>query len=526
MRRPGTWRRIGKALHFLTIAVLGVAPGCADSNPSAPSAPEIPSFSGVTLKVAALRDATILQGLATHRGEWSASRHGEIEIEPEPIRALDSLSKFSLLIFPGQDLGNLVDADVLEPIPNAVVLPPEPAADALEAPRRARTADNSAADPFQYRDIASAFREQATKYGSERLALPLGSSALVLVYRRDAFQRPANVEAARSSGLTLEPPSTWDQLDALGRFFQGRDWNGDGKPDQGIAAVLGQDPEGVGETIFLARSASLGQHRDHYSFLFDSDALKPRIDAPPFAESLRAIVSWKSLGPAGIEAFDAAAARQAFRDGKAAMLIDRAEKALAWSGGSPVGVAPLPGSQRVYEPMRNQWDMPDSPNRPTYLPQGGGWLVGVKRGLSDRERAAALDLAAFLAGPENVNRLRAERSFPMLPVRSAQMGQGLPDPTSAPDVDARHWSDAVSRTLMAERVVIGLRIPEAAGYLEDLAKGRVAALGGKDPAAALRDVAAAWEGRTKGLGQGHQLWHYRRSLNSLPTLPQPPARGK
>jgi multiple sugar transport system substrate-binding protein len=106
------------------------------------------------------------------------------------------------------------------------------------------------------------------------------------------------------------------------------------------------------------------------------------------------------------------------------------------------------------------------------------------------------------------------------------MGHGLPDPTSAPDVDSRQWSDAVSRTLMAGRVVPGLRIPEAAGYLEDLARARLAVLNGKDPEAALREVSQAWAARTKVRGTQRQLWHYRRSLNSLATLPQPPEHGK
>ena len=66
----------------------------------------------------------------------------------------------------------------------------------------------------------------------------------------------------------------------------------------------------------------------------------------------------------------------------------------------------------------------------------------------------------------------------MLPFRISQMSQGLPDPTSAPDVDSRLWSDAVSRTLLSDRVVPGLRIPGAAGYLDDLAKGRAGRPGG------------------------------------------------
>ena len=209
------------------------------------------------------------------------------------------------------------------------------------------------------------------------------------------------------------------------------------------------------------------------------------------------------------------------------MLIDRAERAASWSGGHPIGVAPLPGSERVYEPLRHQWETPSTRNAPSYLPSGGGWLVGVRRGLSGPRRDAAMDLACYLANPENVNRLRGERSFPMLPVRSSQMGRGLPDPTSAPDVDPRQWSDAVSRTLQAERVVPGLRIPDAAGYLEDLAKGEgLPHLPARIPRPRSGEVAAAWTARTKPLGTQRQLWHYRRSLNSLTTLPQPPAAGE
>jgi multiple sugar transport system substrate-binding protein len=358
------------------------------------------------------------------------------------------------------------------------------------------------------------------------MALPLGASALVLVYRRDAFSRQANLDAARMAGIELQPPSTWAQLDALAGFLEGRDWSGDGAPDHAIAAVLSQDSEGLGDTTFLARATSLAQHRDQYSLFFDIDSMTPRIDSPPFVEALRGVIAWKRLGPPGLEKFDGPSAREAFRAGKVALLIDRAELAQAWSGGHALGVAPLPGSDRVFEPLRQQWEISSSLNAPSYLPSGGGWLVGVRRGLAGLQLDAALDLARYLASPENVNRLRDEATFPLLPVRSSQMGLGLPDPVSAPDVDSRQWADAVSRTILAGRVVPGLRIPDAAGYLDDLARGRVAALDGKNPAAALGEVSQAWAARTKARGTQRQLWHYRRGLNSLATLPQPPERGK
>ena len=219
-----------------------------------------------------------------------------------------------------------------------------------------------------------------------------------------------------------------------------------------------------------------------------------------------------------MERFDAAAARESFRTGKVALLIDRAERAATWSHGKPIGVAPLPGSDRVFEPIRKEW-MPSSPqNAPSYLPHGGGWLVGLNGRLAGTQLEAALDFAKYLANPENSNRLRAERAFPMLPVRTSQMGQGLPDPISAPDVDSRLWSDAVSRTLLAERVVPGLRIPGADGYLSDLSKGRVRR-------GRRRARRKGTRRRRQSLDRAHQSRRPQASALALPSQPQHPGHA-
>ncbi len=85
---------------------------------------------------------------------------------------------------------------------------------------------------------------------------------------------------------------------------------------------------------------------------------------------------------------------------------------------------------------------------------------------------------------------------------------------------------AVSDTLRLERVVPGLRVHGAADYLADLSKGRLAALGGEGPEKALHAAAQAQSQRTEALGPKRQLWHYRRSLNKLVTMPTPPEPGK
>ena len=507
----------------IVTAGAAVLTGCWQQ-PKAPVA-EVPSFPGLVVKVGALDDAALLAGVSAQRGEWVASRGGEVAIREQPL-ALESLDEADVLLFPAHRLGDLIDAGALATIPNEAVLPPAPkeSDEAGGNPGQAGS-EPEREDTFRYMDMARAYRDQVTRYGSERLALPIGGSALVLVYRRDAFERAANQAAARAQGLTLELPGTWEQLDALARFFQGRDWDGDGRPDHGLALVLGSDAEGVGDATFLARAASLGQHPDHYSFLFDSDRMAPRIDTPPFVQALQALIDLKASGPPGLERLDADSAREAFRKGQVAMLIDRAERAAGWSHGKPLGVAPLPGSDRVFDPSQKIWQKPARRNAPRFLPRGGGWLVGIRGGLSGTQHDAALDFAQYLANPENSSRLRAERGFPMLPCRTSQISQGLPDPTSAPDVDVRAWSDAVSRTLLAERVVPGPRIPDAAGYLDDLAKGRAAALAGQSPQKALESVARAWDKVTSARGPMRQLWHYRRSLNLRAASLQPPERG-
>jgi len=518
-------RRLWRRWSLWLVLVVGTLVAGCRGEPEVEKRPAR-SFAGISLKVGALDQVPILAGVAPQRGEWEASRGGDISTREEPL-TLDSLSTVDVVLFPAQRLGDLVEKGALAVIPSASVMPPRPAESdtGAEGRRQPDPSPGAPDDTFQYMDIAPAFREQINRYGKERLGLPCGSSALVLVYRRDAFESDSNCAAVQRAGLTL-PPSTWTQLDALAKFFQGRDWDGDGRPDYGIAVALGPETGGVGDAAFLARAASLGQHRDHYSFLFDSDVLTPRIDTPPFVEALQGLVAWKAFGPPGMDRFDATLARAAFRTGHVAMLIDRAERAADWSHGKPVGVLPLPGSDRVFEPVRKEWKNCSPLNAPSYLPGGGGWLIGISSGLSGRQFEAALDFAKYLASPENSNRLRAERTFPMLPVRDSQMDQGLPDPSSAPDVDSRLWSAAVRQTLTAERVVPGLRIPGADGYLSDLAKGRVAAVGGEAPEKSLQAVAKAWTDRTAPLGPGRQLWHYRRSLNSLVTLPQPPERGK
>jgi multiple sugar transport system substrate-binding protein len=508
--------RPGSHLRRLVAAAIAGLVGIGCEGTRTPPAPPARPFAGIQLVVGVVGDPALLPSVKAQQGEWMARTGAELVIRNEPVDPRSAQS-VDVLVFPGDRMGDLVDAKALAVLTDAEVLPVEPTVEA------GTPAPELPPDSSNFKDVVLAYRDQVARYGPDRMGLPIGGSALVVAYRRKAFDDPANREAARAAGLALEPPTTWEQFDALARFFHGRDWDGDGEPEFGVAIAWGADPEGVGDSIFLARVAALALHPDQFSFLLDSETTEPRVGSPPFVEALRAMVALKGSGPPGAGKFDADAARKAFRSGQAALLIDRAERVGTWSTeGSPVGVAPLPGSNRLFDFSANAWGESPTPNRPSYLPFGGGWLVGVVA--SSPRRQAALDFAKYLAGPDSTNRLRAERGFPMLGVRGSQLAQGLTNSRSAPGVEARGWSDAVSQTLNARRVMPGLRVPGAAGYLADLARARLAAVDGEPPDRALAGLANAWSSRTRALGAGRQTWHHRRSLNGLVTAPEPPPR--
>ena len=216
-----------------------------------------------------------------------------------------------------------------------------------------------------------------------------------------------------------------------------------------------------------------------------------------------------------------------FDEGQVALLIDRAERSSLWSDvRNPVrtAVAPLPGSRRVYEPRREEWVEMDRPNRPTYLLEGGGWLIGVtSRG---KNQKAAFDFVKYLVSPEPSERLVSDLDFPLLPVRGSQAGSERVDPRR----DIRGWGRAVSRTMNAERLVPGLRLPGALRYTDALERARLSTQQGKTPAlSALEQAAGNWDEITERLGRDRQRWHERGSLNLLnpeslpPPAPAPPS---
>ena len=157
--------------------------------------------------------------------------------------------------------------------------------------RRAATRskpDAALDDAFQYMDIAPAFREQVSRYGPDRLALPCGGSALVLVYRRDAFERTPNKQAAEQAGAVVSsrrrPGNNSTRLQSFSTAATGAamaspmpesPWHSAPTPRVSATRRFWRGPPAWASIVTITRFFSIPTRR------------APRIDSPPFAQALR-----------------------------------------------------------------------------------------------------------------------------------------------------------------------------------------------------------------------------------------------
>ena len=72
--------------------------------------------------------------------------------------------------------------------PEKLVVPPPPPES--EGPETERPGEGNLADSYQFADVLESFREQVSKYGKDRLGVPLGGSGLVLVFDRGRMGTP------------------------------------------------------------------------------------------------------------------------------------------------------------------------------------------------------------------------------------------------------------------------------------------------------------------------------------------------
>ena len=245
------------------------------------------------------------------------------------------------------------------------------------------------------------------RWGDHWYGVMNDGDAQLLYYRKDILEDPewqAQYEAEMGEPMVV-PPQTWQQLYKITKFFNGKDWNGDGDPDDGISLHLkagGQDffhymslsapfaitpAEGDDPTVVT---------KYDNVYWFDPDDMTPLINQPGHVRALEFLKELASTGSESQLGWELAEAWNNFLTGNAiatfswgdvgSLAEDPARSTII----GKLGAARIPCSEEWYDRETGQWmNDPENPNCVGNT-TGGSWH-GMISAYSDVQ-----DLAYYL----------------------------------------------------------------------------------------------------------------------------------
>ncbi len=152
--------------------------------------------------------------------------------------------------------------------------------------------------------------------------------AQMLYYRKDILTDPDWQAAFKEeTGMDMPvPPKTWQQLLAVTKFFNGKDWNEDGDPDDGISLHLRTGGQGMFHFMSLsapfaitpAEGDDIGKITKYDNvYWFDPDDLTPLINQPGHVAALEFLKELAATGSTAQFGWELAEAWNNFLNGNA-----------------------------------------------------------------------------------------------------------------------------------------------------------------------------------------------------------------
>lgn len=473
------------------LSALGISPALAQKR-----------FEGVEITVFTQTPPFIAKPVQMFRADWERETGGKVRLITAPWGELypKMFSSFALgsqnydiIIFPAAYLADFASNEFLAPLDTFI------AADTR----------------IDWLDILPVYREKISTYAGTIYAVTMDGDSHMFYYRRDAIENPEHQAKFKAEyGYDLAPPKTWAEVRDVAEFFNGWDWDGDGRIEYGVVEGMRKGAQGF--WTFFSRSAAYtsipGQAQ---GLFFDPETMKPLINDPGHVQALEDWIEIMEFGVPGMINMDNGEVRSVYAAGEAALAIDWGDVGVI-SDTDPgstvkgnVGYSILPGTTRAWDYVEESWvDFPEVNHAPFLA--FGGWIAGIDAKSDNVE--AAYDFLSFLGSPENSYICVTTPETGFNPFRKSHFeklagwyGYGFVNPED--------YLGAIQATIAHSNVQPDIRIPGAFRYFEALdAQLAMALAGAKTAKQALDDAAKEWDTITEDLGRKEQLKNYRASL--------------
>ena len=360
-------------------------------------------------------------------------------------------------------------------------------------------------------------------YGDHMYMVANDHDGQVMYYRRDLIEDPEHQAAFEAEyGYPLGVPKTWDEFRDVAEYFDGKDLNGDGQPDDGLTLHLKVGGQGMFHFMSFAGPFVIGPDNPHL-FWFDPETMEPLVMSPGHQRAMETLIDLTQFGPEAMMAWSLGESWDHFLRGEAALTFTWGDLgALAQEEGSQVkgktGAAPMPGTMEYYDVTAGEWKQTDEPNMVGNT-TGGSW-AGVINKFSDAPEATYYLLALMATQPKST--VYAQRGWDG--VDPGRFSHYLPpDGTASLDAyiaagwdeqDVKDYTKAYFDNFGADLQFPYLRLPGAFEYWTALDIHLSEAATGQSTAEeALSATYDDYEAITDRLGRDLQKKSYLASLN-------------
>ncbi|MDD3344447.1 MAG: extracellular solute-binding protein [Sulfurospirillaceae bacterium] len=363
-------------------------------------------------------------------------------------------------------------------------------------------------------DVLPIYRDTVLSWGGVAYGLPYDGDCINLYYRKDIFENPQyQARFEKTYGYPLSPPKTWKEFADIAQFFNGWDWDNDGKKEYGFAGLRVQGD--ISMLQFFATAAAYAKHPDDKAYYFDPETMKPRINNPGFLRALKEYIALTQFGPPGMASFAGHDVRDNFVSGEVAMALDWADMGVH-AVDSPVsivrdkvGYAQIPGSNEVYNSHTHTWDK--RLNMVSSI--SGNWMFLVNKNSQHKDLAFAF--AAHMTSAELTKKLTATSGIAVNPSRYSHFKDPeMWNKSGFSTQSAKAYLDTITTSLANPNVEYDITIAGAGRYYQVADTYIYKALTHQmSPQIALDTIAQEWDKITDEMGRENQIASYKAALN-------------